>query len=71
MRVDPQIGQRPVNAVRQATRTRWDRLKPLPTAIRLISPQQIEAAYIDGRKIDLSNRQTRLRDKYKEKYRRK
>ncbi len=34
-------------------------------------PAQIEAAYIDGRKIDLSNRQTRLRDKYKEKYRRK
>ena len=34
-------------------------------------PAQIEAAYIDGRKIDLSNRQTRLRDKYREKYRRK
>ena len=34
-------------------------------------PTQIEAAYIDGRKIDLTNRQTRLRDKYKEKYRRK
>ncbi len=34
-------------------------------------PTQIEAAYIDGRKIDLSNRQTRLRDKYEEKYRRK
>ena len=34
-------------------------------------PTQVEAAYIDGRKIDLSNRQTRLRDKYKEKYRRK
>jgi len=34
-------------------------------------PTQIEAAYIDGRKIDLSNRQTRLRDKYQEKYRRR
>jgi imidazolonepropionase-like amidohydrolase len=34
-------------------------------------PTQIEAAYIDGRKIDLSNRQTRLRDKYREKYLRK
>ena len=34
-------------------------------------PTQIEAAFIDGRKIDLSNRQTRLRDKYREKYRRK
>jgi imidazolonepropionase-like amidohydrolase len=34
-------------------------------------PAQIEAAYIDGRKIDLTNRQTRLRDKYREKYRRK
>jgi imidazolonepropionase-like amidohydrolase len=34
-------------------------------------PTQIETAYIDGRKIDLTNRQTRLRDKYKEKYRRK
>ena len=34
-------------------------------------PTQIEAAYIDGRKIDLTNRQTRLRDKYKEKYRQK
>ena len=34
-------------------------------------PTQIEAAYIDGRKIDLSNRQTQLRDKYREKYRRK
>ena len=34
-------------------------------------PTQIEAAYIDGRKIDLTNRQTRLRDKYREKYRRK
>ena len=32
-------------------------------------PTQIEAAYIDGRRIDLTNRQTRLRDKYKEKYR--
>jgi hypothetical protein len=27
-------------------------------------------AYIDGRKIDLSNRQTHLRNKYEEKYRR-
>jgi imidazolonepropionase-like amidohydrolase len=34
-------------------------------------PTQIETAYIDGRKIDLTNRQTRLRDKYHEKYRRK
>lgn len=34
-------------------------------------PTQVEAAYIDGRKIDLSNRQTRLRDKYREKYKRK
>jgi imidazolonepropionase-like amidohydrolase len=34
-------------------------------------PTQVEAAYIDGRKIDLSNRQTRLRDKYLERYRRK
>ncbi|MEO5720819.1 MAG: amidohydrolase family protein [Chthoniobacterales bacterium] len=34
-------------------------------------PTQIESAFIDGRKIDLSNRQTRLRDKYQEKYRRK
>jgi imidazolonepropionase-like amidohydrolase len=34
-------------------------------------PTQVEAAYIDGRKIDLSNRQTRLRDKYQQKYRRK
>jgi imidazolonepropionase-like amidohydrolase len=34
-------------------------------------PTQVEAAYIDGRKIGLTNRQTRLRDKYKEKYRRK
>ena len=34
-------------------------------------PTQVEAAYIDGRKIDLTNRQTRLRDKYREKYRRK
>jgi imidazolonepropionase-like amidohydrolase len=33
-------------------------------------PTKIEAAYIDGRKIDLSNRQTRLRDKYREKYKR-
>jgi imidazolonepropionase-like amidohydrolase len=34
-------------------------------------PTQVEAAFIDGRKLDLSNRQTRLRDKYREKYRRK
>jgi imidazolonepropionase-like amidohydrolase len=34
-------------------------------------PTHIEAAYIDGRKIDLTNRQTHLRDKYLEKYRRK
>ena len=34
-------------------------------------PTQVEAAYIDGRKIDLTNRQTRLRDKYRERYRRK
>ncbi len=34
-------------------------------------PGHIEAAYIDGRQIDLSNRQTHLRDKYLEKYRRK
>ena len=34
-------------------------------------PTQIEAAYIDGRRIELTNRQTRLRDKYQEKYRRK
>ncbi len=33
-------------------------------------PTNVEAAYIDGRKIDLTNRQTRLRDKYREKYRR-
>ena len=33
-------------------------------------PTNVEAAYIDGRKIDLSNRQTELRDKYQEKYRR-
>jgi imidazolonepropionase-like amidohydrolase len=31
-------------------------------------PTQIEAAYIDGRRIDLTNRQTRLRDKYRDKY---
>jgi hypothetical protein len=37
----------------------------------LDSPTQVEAAYIDGLKIDLSNRQTRLRNKYKLKYRRK
>jgi imidazolonepropionase-like amidohydrolase len=34
-------------------------------------PTQVETAFIDGRKIDLSNRQSRLRDKYREKYRRK
>ena len=34
-------------------------------------PTHVEAAYIDGRLIDISNRQTRLRDKYKLKYRRK
>lgn len=34
-------------------------------------PTKVEGAYIDGRKIDLTNRQTRLRDKYLEKYRRK
>ena len=34
-------------------------------------PTQVEVAFVDGRKIDLSNRQTRLRDKYREKYRRK
>ncbi len=34
-------------------------------------PTAIEAAFIDGRQIDLANRQTRLRDKYLEKYRRK
>ena len=34
-------------------------------------PTHVEAAYIDGRIIDLSNRQIRLRDKYKLKYRRK
>lgn len=34
-------------------------------------PTRVEGAYIDGRKIDLSNRQTRLRDKYQEKYRKK
>lgn len=33
-------------------------------------PAHVEAAYIDGRLIDISNRQTRLRDKYKLKYRR-
>ncbi|CAN5507897.1 amidohydrolase [soil metagenome] len=34
-------------------------------------PTHVEAAYIDGRRIDLTNRQTRLRDKYLEKYQRK
>jgi hypothetical protein len=34
-------------------------------------PTRVEAAYIDGRKIDLSSRQTRLRDKYELKYQRK
>jgi imidazolonepropionase-like amidohydrolase len=43
----------------------------ITTGDALDFPTQVEAAYIDGRKIDLTNRQTRLRDKYKEKYRRK
>ncbi|MBA2241707.1 MAG: amidohydrolase family protein [Chthoniobacterales bacterium] len=34
-------------------------------------PTRVEAAFIDGRKISLTNRQTRLRDKYLEKFRRK
>ncbi len=34
-------------------------------------PTQVEAAFIDGRRIDLSNRHTRLRDKYLERYRRR
>jgi imidazolonepropionase-like amidohydrolase len=34
-------------------------------------PTNVETAFIDGRQIDLSNRQTHLRDKYLEKYRRK
>lgn len=34
-------------------------------------PTNIETAFIDGRQIDLRNRQTQLRDKYLEKYRRK
>ena len=34
-------------------------------------PTNVELAYIDGRKIDLSSRHTALRDKYQEKYRRK
>ncbi|MFN2475852.1 MAG: amidohydrolase family protein [Chthoniobacterales bacterium] len=34
-------------------------------------PTNVESAFIDGRQIDLSNRQTHLRDKYLEKYRRK
>ena len=29
----------------------------------------VEAAFIDGRRIDISNKQTKLRDKYREKYR--
>lgn len=33
-------------------------------------PTHIESAYIDGRLIDITNRQTHLRDKYKLKYRR-
>ena len=33
-------------------------------------PTHIESAYIDGRLIDMTNRQTHLRDKYKLKYRR-
>jgi len=32
---------------------------------------QIDAAYIDGRKIDLANKQTMLAEKYREKYRQK
>ncbi|MGZ5019460.1 MAG: amidohydrolase family protein [Chthoniobacterales bacterium] len=31
-------------------------------------PTNVQAAYIDGRRIDLSSRHTRLRDKYLEKY---
>ena len=31
-------------------------------------PTQVESAYIDGRKIDLTSRHTHLRDKYLEKY---
>ena len=34
-------------------------------------PTAVEAAFIDGRRIDLTNRQTRLRDKYRTKYQRK
>jgi imidazolonepropionase-like amidohydrolase len=34
-------------------------------------PTTVEAAFIDGRRIDLTNRQTRLRDKYQERYKRK
>jgi imidazolonepropionase-like amidohydrolase len=33
-------------------------------------PTHVESAYIDGRLIDIMNRQTRLRDKYRLKYRR-
>ncbi len=36
----------------------------------LETPTQVEQAYIQGRKIDLSSRHTRLWEKYKEKYRR-
>lgn len=32
-------------------------------------PTRVEAAYIDGRKIDLSNKQDKLAEKYREKYR--
>lgn len=42
----------------------------LTTGDPLDFPAQVEMAYIDGRKIDLANRQTHLRDKYEEKYRR-
>jgi len=34
-------------------------------------PHRVEAAFIDGRRIDLTNRQTRLRDKYQERYQRR
>ncbi|MEO1513162.1 MAG: hypothetical protein AAFU70_13910, partial [Planctomycetota bacterium] len=32
-------------------------------------PTQVLHAFIDGREIDLSNKQTKLRDKYVDKYR--
>ena len=34
-------------------------------------PTHVERAWIDGREIDLSNKQTRLAEKYREKYRQK